>query len=445
MTAVVVAMIGVFGTLVLIPFAVKQAQSGLDLDDARNLAVNSRATFEVMRFNDSLQWVLGNGNEVAGDPATDALATLEPGFNSVFMIDPLWIYANDEMPPSLDANVGRFVDPDILTNFGLFGDGILEEDPDETNAVTGMTLSTGAPVLTAYPFHGQVNPALPAELRIFRASLPAAILSASRRSTLMPDALAQRLFRSTDALSFSKFDTDDGDLAGQPVQIFDRDATGNILRRQTTGGRLSQVMIMIPGHNQVRGVYRRVTLVFADRQLTLFKNPGGTRPNGQDDVVASDSNVNLRSLMLSAMVTTRGTLPDDLPTGFEGGEIVICPVDWSNPDGTGRPMPNQRLLDVAGISEAPGVRRDDWVMMTNFLPPGYQGVVNFRRQIEFYRVANIDEGEGDPGAVVQGRNLPSLTLDGPTFDFGPDGSDRVRTYIVHLRDVVNVYEDSIVL
>ena len=59
MTAVVVAMIGVFGTLVLIPFAVKQAQSGLDLDDARNLAVNSRATFEAMGFDDPDRWVAG--------------------------------------------------------------------------------------------------------------------------------------------------------------------------------------------------------------------------------------------------------------------------------------------------------------------------------------------------------------------------------------------------
>ena len=50
MTAVVVAMIGVFGVLVLIPFAVKQAQSGLDLDDARNLAENSIASFDVMGF-----------------------------------------------------------------------------------------------------------------------------------------------------------------------------------------------------------------------------------------------------------------------------------------------------------------------------------------------------------------------------------------------------------
>ena len=59
MTAVVVAMIGVFGTMVLIPFAVRQAQTGLDLDDARNLAVNSRATFEVMGFDDETRWAVG--------------------------------------------------------------------------------------------------------------------------------------------------------------------------------------------------------------------------------------------------------------------------------------------------------------------------------------------------------------------------------------------------
>ena len=59
MTAIVVALIGVFGTLVLIPFAIKQAQSGLDLDDGRNLAENSQAMFEIMGFDDPTQWVIG--------------------------------------------------------------------------------------------------------------------------------------------------------------------------------------------------------------------------------------------------------------------------------------------------------------------------------------------------------------------------------------------------
>jgi hypothetical protein len=71
-------------------------------------------------------------------------------------------------------------------------------------------------------------------------------------------------------------------------------------------------------------------------------------------------------------------------------------------------------------------------------------VTEARQQIQFYRVANIDEGNALGGTP---NDLPSLTLDGPAFDFGPDGATlpRIQTYIVHLRDVVNVFEDSITL
>ena len=97
----------------------------------------------------------------------------------------------------------------------------------------------------------------------------------------------QRLFQSADTLNFSKFDAEEigpsGEpLSGQPFQIFDRDGAGNILRRQTNGGRLSQAMFIIPGDDQEGGVYRRVTLIFADREFTLYENPGGTRPANQD-------------------------------------------------------------------------------------------------------------------------------------------------------------------
>ena len=46
----------------------------------------------------------------------------------------------------------------------------------------------------------------------------------------------------------------------------------------------------------------------------------------------------------------------------------MCPVEWG---GGGDPMPNQDFVDVAGTPEAPGVRRDDWVMMINQLPANY--------------------------------------------------------------------------
>ena len=437
MTAIVVALIGVFGTLVLIPFAIKQAQSGLDLDDGRNLAENSRAMFEIMGFDDPNQWVIGFA-------ITDT-SQLPPNDQSVpqriddisqvpLMIDPTWINVNRG-----EQNVGESANEEVLNNFGFLGDGVLQDDPDSAAVLGRSEASRNSTLPANYPFHGQVHPALPADLRIRRLSLT----SGAGSNALMTGSLTQRLFQSTDALNFSEFDSDeigpDGEpLGGRPFQIFDRDAAGNILNRQTTGGRLSQAMFIIPGDGQVQGVYRRVTLVFAGRDLTLYEDPGGTRPATDDEVNSPTGNVNLRGVMASAIVTTRGAvIPDDLPSGFEGGEIVLCPVVW--PAGGGNPMPNQMFLDLVGTPEAPGVRRDDWVMMINQLPENYAGVPFDRLQIQFYRVSNIDEGNEDGG------DLPSLTLDGPAFDLGPDGTSRIQTYVIHLRDVVNVYEDAISL
>ena len=437
MTAVVVAMIGVFGTLVLIPFAVKQAQSGLDLDDGRNLAENSIASFDAMGFGDPETWVSGFAiTDLAAPPPNNAPTSqlvLAPSFP--LLIDPLWINENNIGPgPSLDANVGESVTPQMRNNFGFFGDGVLRTDPDGPDMLSSRSIFSrnGTPPGT-YPLHGQVHPALPTALRISRVSL-------TNGANVLPitDVLAQRLFQSTDALSFSKFGAEEiganGEpLGGQPFQIFDRDGTGNILRRQTTGGRLSQAMFIIPGEDQQGGVYRRVTLIFADRELTLYSDPGGDR---------DFANSNPRALMASALVTTRGAIPGDLLTGIQsaGREIVICPVVWG---GGADPTPNQMFTNVlVGTPEAPGVRRDDWVMMINRLPPSYPvGGLPARQQIQFFRVANIDEGNENGGTP---NDLPSLTLDGPSFDFGPTGGVS-PTYIVHLRDVVNVYEDTISL
>ena len=440
MTAIVVALIGVFGTLVLIPFAIKQAQSGLDLDDGRNLAENSRAMFEIMGFDDPNQWVIGFAiTDTSQPPPNDQPVPqrIDDISQVPLMIDPTWINVNRG-----EQNVGESANEEVLNNFGFLGDGVLQDDPDSAAVLGRSEASRNSTLPANYPFHGQVHPALPADLRIRRLSLT----SGAGSNALMTGSLTQRLFQSTDALNFSEFDSDeigpDGEpLGGRPFQIFDRDAAGNILNRQTTGGRLSQAMFIIPGDGQVQGVYRRVTLVFAGRDLTLYENPGGTRPATDAEVNSPTGNVNLRGVMASAIVTTRGAvIPDDLPSGFEGGEIVLCPVVW--PAGGGNPMPNQMFLDLVGTPEAPGVRRDDWVMMINQLPPNYAGVSFARLQIQFYRVSNIDEGNEDGGTP---NDLPSLTLDGPAFDLGPDGTSRIQTYVIHLRDVVNVYEDAISL
>jgi hypothetical protein len=427
MTAVVVAMIGVFGTMALIPFAIKQAESGLRLDDATNLARNSREAFDAMGYLDHERWAAGHAYNVSGAaPPVNQIDSNVP--TRPIMIDNLWVSDNNVGgigATGLDANVGESRNENILNNYGHFGDGVLQADPDDVNAAGLLIPSSGGTPPTTYPFFGQVHPALPANLRIRRTSL------ADSGVFPMTSEMASRVFQSSDDLVFSTFGTDDGELAGQPFQVFDRDGLGNILKRQSNVGRISSAMFFLPS----QGAYRRVMLVFADRVTTLYQNPGGAR---------NFANANPRALMSSALVTTR-TAP--YPSGVQssGGEVVLCENYWDG--GGGAPVPDQtRFVNIEGDAETPGVRRNDWVMMINELQAPYGGRTSDELQVQFFRVIGINEGNAPAtGNIVDSFNdLSSLSLDGPAFDFGPTATP-VPTYIIHLRDVVNVYEDSISL
>ena len=97
-------------------------------------------------------------------------------------------------------------------------------------------------------------------------------------------------------------------------------------------------------------------------------------------------------------------------------------------NGLNSPVTNV-LLDASTTTVEGFVNRDDWVMMINQSPTAEAG---FDRQVAFYRVVNVaDAGSGAPAM---------LTLDGPDFRFD-DGSGALSdTHIVHLRNVVGVYE-----
>ena len=77
-------------------------------------------------------------------------------------------------------------------------------------------------------------------------------------------------------------------------------------------------------------------------------------------------------------------------------------------------------MDTSGADPAERVvRKDDWVLMLNRdLSAGA-----FGWQIGFYTVIGYDPNGG------------IFTLDGPDFDFGVG-----QTYLVHLENVVTIYE-----
>jgi len=112
-------------------------------------------------------------------------------------------------------------------------------------------------------------------------------------------------------------------------------------------------------------------------------------------------------------------------------------IKWQPPN-TGPANPVSTVFLETGatpITVQGVVTRDDWVMLINrnrFSEPG------FDRQIAFYRVVNVaDESASSPA---------NLTLDGPPFVFGVgNGSDGFGpTYIVHLQNVIGVYERTFV-
>ncbi len=353
LTSIVVAMIGVFGVMVLIPFAVKQAQTGLDSDAATIVARNAYAKFEIGGYRNNANWIL---NVIPPFPPTIITAAQAdaivggPG-PRIYSIDPL---------------------------------GVTEQTlgPDYSN--TDFPFNRRSPA-TAYP----------SSLVIESANL---VLPDYNNTTLGLDPMlkadSRRMFRAADQLEFgeavdSAVGLADADLYG-PKQIYDLatvDINGDLivdendrLRRQSRGN-ISWSAIVVPqrilGSNDLLAQkYRMYILVYKDRQMDVFN---------------ADPKVQ--------MTTAR----------------VVAPVIPAAPVST--VTLESPLVIPDGV-----VRKDEWVMLTN-----RRGPLGVDQQIGFYRVVNFD-----------GNDPVKITLDGPDFDFSVADSD--GTHIVHLKDVVGVYE-----
>lgn len=242
LTAMVVAMIGVFGVMILIPFAVKQAEVGLDLDDARRQAENGVAQFAISGFQRLIENPSLNDNSLR--PLwinTDGDQILTP---DVYAIDPLSIFANDhtdgydQFPPSFSIeqfeNGLSTVPADLsqrhfpfIAELNLADYDADAEDDDDVVRVWGLD--------DAVDGHGE--------------------------------AMARRIFRNADDLIF-------GDAASEldpPQQIFDADVTGANVGRQARG-EMSWMSILVPSFDADNPTgsawkYRMFVLAFKDRAL----------------------------------------------------------------------------------------------------------------------------------------------------------------------------------
>ena len=198
LTSIVVALIGVFGVLAMIPFSVQQTQSGLDQDAATSMARNSLSSFEASGYkivadngdfrDGELGWVDRGGFRVRAVPVPPdptlgyPVPTATPG--ALLCIDPLGI---------TEGGMGPF------------------------------------PFNSTAPFNDPTSPLAMPRVNLVRPG-----------GTEFEVADARRMFRLTDDLVFKESDdptVTDSDLLG-PVQIFNEAVVGgaaSFVNRQSTG------------------------------------------------------------------------------------------------------------------------------------------------------------------------------------------------------------------
>ncbi len=118
LSAIVVAMIGVFGVMILIPFAVQQAQSGLDRNDASVIGRNAFEQFEIegFRFIDTKYQTDPTTGEIKPIHETRIVGSAGPvtvGENiptGVGVIDPLVVTENNAFVPFCNFDTFNLLD-----------------------------------------------------------------------------------------------------------------------------------------------------------------------------------------------------------------------------------------------------------------------------------------------------------------------------------------------
>ncbi len=192
LTSIVVAMIGVFGVMILIPFAVQQAQLGLDRDEASVIGRNAFAQYEIEGFrfvddNGTTRWRAAAGPVVLNRAVT-------PNAAQIYAIDPLGLTESGVTIPVAGTNV--FPDVDIPPPAGPPSEPVVEFDQINLLDLNGVEYS---------------------------------------------QAMARKMFRTRDDLVFGE----PLDELGPPQQYFDTNGMGANLRRQARG-QMSWNAIAIP-------------------------------------------------------------------------------------------------------------------------------------------------------------------------------------------------------
>lgn len=429
LVSILVAMIGVFGVMVMIPFAVSQVEQGFDQETSLTLGRNAAADYEIKGFNVTSRWELSKRPV----PAT----VVSPGVSTVraYVIDPI-------------GAADRFVNNGLFTGYFPF---VHDE------VATGGSLAATIETATANAITGgavaSADKGILIERINLRTNVPASFTPGLARFHFSwQNDLQFRTPTRDDIAAFPLYPTPE---LAPPQQIFDVDTLTSV-RRQTLG-EMSYVVIAVPNDvipnpaayptaDPETGVrdyvqsFRNYFVVYKRRPLPTPLGAGGTQPF--DRVYEVDTTA------ATGMDIDYSTVPNF--TGriaYAGGSMVL--------------RQNNLLRTANGFSsQRSSVRRGDWIALTNVVFNRTRG--RFFQQINFYQVLEATE---DPNSLGDWF----VSLQGPDFDFAvatdsvgandstinPSAFDEYaafydesgtgetrpsRTYAIHLPDVWAVFE-----
>ncbi len=434
LTSIIVALIGVAGVLVMIPFAVGQAEIGFDQEASYRHGANLAEEFDIKGFSNSNRWSL--------DVGTVGLRT-----SRNYVIDPIGVAQRVEntqtygyfpfVSPALETAVATAANNAFAPPFASADKTILIE---RTN-LFGSTALPVVPMTTGLARH---HFSWKNDLQTAEPELTAAVAAGYASTDLAP-----------------------------PQQVFDVNGTNTAVKRQSRG-EMSGMVLTVPAD------------VISNSPL----NPPGSEslyPVANPDASASDRTYEFRNYFLAFKNRPR-------PVEYAGASLhpydrvyqLEPPYLTYNPDpdgisangfqnwqarmlfsgGTVKLREPVALANNNSLSTQRGdVRRGDWIMLTN---------VTFRRnenrffqQVNFYQVVDATIDSDASGSFWQ------VTLQGPDFDMGwhliddmpPSGVNQdyatftdfaawtrttggvtesfpSKTYAVHLPDLWAVFEKT---
>ena len=467
MAAMLVALIGVFGVLVLIPFSVQQAQIGLDQDAAGLLAQNAIEDMEIMGLTsvDAAGQLRFRGAQITFaavapanvvDPvAPGSVYTIPFTINApqVFHFDPIAVsqvgfpilLGSAPLATSADCFNTTMLNPDFLTG------NIPIQVPDLDDLRIPVVTAT-----TQFPFSRAVG--------------TGAEIMGSREADQLFRNLDEVAYGSTNIVGVANEDLLDGDL--QPPQpVYDVSASGRLLRSQRNG-RISWSAVFVPEKSQrvkpfftappTRPTrYKVYTIIYKDRSVIT------TDPESQNP---------------ASLVSRTAGGPETQATA---GSVAAVGGFKSSVD-------RIPLMPGAPISE--DIQRDDWVMLINRRPSAYYQFLNsagatitgwptvlaedelplsydpdddpttfpprfaaeeegYQTQVSFAQIRSLSltptPGGDQPVLYVEGGpfDFYNTSVAGPLYGLDAAGANDPTyvsdTYVIYLRNVVTVYERTI--